>query len=73
MWSWFGVAGLKAEQVAALNIVGHGRKSSIKGHLVCELPALTSHHICHSRRDVPAQAAEQGLQRIQEIEVLARR
>jgi hypothetical protein len=49
------MTGLKAKQIAASNIVGHGCKSGIKGDVILEFPILTARHIRHTLRNILAQ------------------
>ena len=49
------MSGLKAEQIAASNIVGHGCKSGIKADHIFEFPIFTAHHFRYTLRYILAQ------------------
>ena len=61
---------LKAEQIAASNIVGHGCKSGIKADLIFEFPIFTAHHFRYTLRYILAQPPYGSPERNQEVELL---
>jgi hypothetical protein len=70
MWAGSRMFGLKAKKIAASNIVGQRRKSSIKAGLILEFPIFTAHHIRYTFRYILMQTPYRSPKRNQEVELL---